>query len=151
MGRDLVEANYGLWSKAILDAGYKDFLFKLVHGKLYLNNQLANFADVERKCTFCSVNEKRLMKMENMRVGSPEYILRISNLCNETISHMMWDCRWLNNIVQCTFNRICGTVNRIVDKDKYMGGWPMENKKCQEVILVMIHYVKWRLLDTSTL
>jgi hypothetical protein len=83
------------------------------------------------------------MKMENVRVGSPEYILRISNLCNETMSHMMWDCRWVNNIVQCTFNRICGTVNRIVDKDKYMGGWPMENKKCQEVILVMIHYVKF--------
>jgi hypothetical protein len=143
MGRDLVEANYGLWSKATLDAGYKDFLFKMVHGKLYLNNQLANFADVERKCTFCSVNEKRIMKRENVRVDSPEYVLRISNLSNETSTHMMWDCGWVNNIVQWTFNRLCGTVNRVVDKDRYMGGWPMDNKKNQEVVLILIHYVKY--------
>jgi hypothetical protein len=142
MGRDLVEANYGLWSKTALDASYKDFLFKMMHGKLYLNNQLANFADVERKCTFCSINEKRMMKMENVRVDSPEYVLRISNLSNETMAHMMWDCGWVNTILHWFFNRLCGTVNRVVNKDRFMGGWPMENKKNQEVVLILIHYVK---------
>jgi hypothetical protein len=142
MGRDLVEANYGLWSKTVLDADYKDFLFKLVHGRLYLNNQLANFADVERKCTFCSINEKRMMKQENVRVGSPEYALRISNLSNETIEHMMWDCGWVNSVLHWIFNKVCGTVNRVVDKDKYMGGWKIDNKKNQELALILIHYVK---------
>jgi hypothetical protein len=28
MGRDLVESNYGLWSKTVLDANYKDFYSK---------------------------------------------------------------------------------------------------------------------------
>jgi hypothetical protein len=39
MGREGVEAHYKLWSCAMLEADFKDFLFKLVHGKLYLNNQ----------------------------------------------------------------------------------------------------------------
>ncbi len=123
MGRDLVETNYGLWSRAVLDSGYKNFLFKFVHGKLYLNNQLANFVEVERKCTFCMVKEGRLMKNENVREGSPEYARRIANLSNETVTHMLWDCRWVNSIIQCTFNRICGAGNRVVDRDKYMGGY----------------------------
>jgi hypothetical protein len=142
MGRDLVEANYGLWSKTRLDANYKDFLFKMMHGKLYLNNQLANFADVERKCTFCSVHEKNRMKMENVRIDSPEYMLRIANLSNETLTHMVWECGWVHTTLQWLFNRLCGTVNRVVNKDRYMGGWPMENKKNQELVLIVIHYVK---------
>ncbi len=77
MGRGLVEMNYGLWTCSVLDAGYKDFLFKLVHGKLYLNNQLAHFVDVESKCTFCLIHEKRTMKSENVREGSQEYVRRI--------------------------------------------------------------------------
>ncbi len=34
MGRGLVENNYGLWACAVLESGFKDFLFRLVHGKL---------------------------------------------------------------------------------------------------------------------
>ncbi len=54
--------NFGLWSCATLDSGYKEFLFKYMHGKLYLNNQLASFADVTRACTFCKIQEEKLMK-----------------------------------------------------------------------------------------
>jgi hypothetical protein len=57
MGREMVELNYGLWKTALLDPGFKNFLFKLVHGKLYLNAQLANFGEVEPQCTFCSIKE----------------------------------------------------------------------------------------------
>ncbi len=32
MGRELVEMNFGLWSCTALDSGYKEFLFKLMHG-----------------------------------------------------------------------------------------------------------------------
>ncbi len=48
MSRELVEYTYGLWAVGILSADYKDFLFKMVHGKLYMNGQRANFEDVCR-------------------------------------------------------------------------------------------------------
>jgi hypothetical protein len=59
MGRECVELHYKLWTCALLESEFKDFLFKLVHGKLYLNSQAAHFADVESKCTFCMIQEKR--------------------------------------------------------------------------------------------
>jgi hypothetical protein len=142
MGRELVEMNFGLWSCTALDSGYKEFLFKFMHGKLYLNNQLANFADVTRACTFCKIQEEKLMKNENVRYNSPEYTRRIENLNRETVSHMLWDCRWVNNIIQNVIVGIIG-VHRRVDKNKFMGGWVMENKRSQELILITIHYIKF--------
>ncbi len=143
MGRELIERNYKLWSCAILESGYKDFLFKYVHGKLYLNNQLANFADVRRECTFCTIQEERQMRNENVMRDSPEYVRRISNLSVETVSHLLWGCRWVNNTVQSTFNRLTGENNRNIDVNKYMGGWLIENKQSQETVLVVIHFVKY--------
>jgi hypothetical protein len=143
MGRELIERNYKLWSCAILESGYKDFLFKYVHGKLYLNNQLANFADVRRECTFCTIQEERQMRNENVMRDSQEYVRRISNLSVETVSHLLWGCRWVNNTVQSTFNRLTGKNNRKIDVNKYMGGGLIENKQSQETVLVVIHFVKY--------
>jgi hypothetical protein len=142
MGRDLVEANFKLWSCATLDSVYKDFLFKYVHGKLYLNSQLAHFADVTRACTFCKIQEEKTMRFENVVQNSPEYTRRIEDLNRETVSHLLWDCRWVNSIIQRTLRDLLNE-NRLVDKNKFMGGWGMENKKAQEVILIVIHYMKF--------
>jgi hypothetical protein len=107
-----------------------------------LNNQLANFADVTRACTFCKIQEEKLMKNENVRYNSPEYTRRIENLNRETVSHLLWECRWVNNIILNVIIGIIG-VHRRVDKNKFMGGWIMENKRSQELILITIHYIKY--------
>jgi hypothetical protein len=115
MGRELIESNNKLWSCASLESGYKDFLFKLVHGKLYLNNQLANFADVRRECTFCTLQEEKQMRNENVMRNSPEYMRRISNLSGESVSHLLWGCRWVNSIIESTFNRLTEENNRHIN------------------------------------
>ncbi len=143
MRRELVERNYKLWSCAALDAGYKDFLFKYLRGKLYLNSQLANFADVRRECTFCMIHKEKQMRNENVMRGGPEYLRRTSRLSAETVSHLFWGCRWVNNIIQSTFNRLAGENNRIVDVNRYMGGWVIENKWNQELVLIVIHFIKY--------
>jgi hypothetical protein len=142
MGRDLVEANFKLWSCAPLDSVYKNFLFKYVHGKLYLNSQLAHFADVTRACTFCKIQEEKAMRSENVVQNSLEYTRRIVNLNRETVSHLLWECRWVNTIIQRMLRELLGE-NRLVDKNKFMGGWGMESGKAQEVILIVIHYMKF--------
>ncbi len=143
MGRELIERNYKLWSCASLESGYKDFLFKLVHGKLYLNSQLANFADVRRECTFCTLQEEKQMRNENVMRNSPEYMRRISNLSGETVSHLLWGCRWVNSVIEITFNKLTEENNRNVNVNRYMGGWLIENKLMQEIILIVVHYVKY--------
>jgi hypothetical protein len=73
MGRELVELNYGMWKTSLLDPAFKNFLFKLVHGKLYLNAQLANFGEVEPQCTFCVIKERATLRRELIREGSIEH------------------------------------------------------------------------------
>jgi hypothetical protein len=46
--RELCELNYKVWTVSHLEADFKDFCFKLVQGRLYLNNQRAHFAEVDR-------------------------------------------------------------------------------------------------------
>jgi hypothetical protein len=143
MGRKTVELNYKLWSLVSLESGFKDFLFKLMHGKLYLNNQLANFADVERKCTFCMTKEKATMKSENVREGSPEYLRRIEYLNNETTIHLFWECRHVNPVIHATFNRLTNEQGGIADRRIFMGGCELESSRSTMLILIIIHFIKY--------
>jgi len=57
--RDLVELNFSTWGISKLSTGFRGFLFKLVQGRLYLNNVLANIHGVSNKCTFCEIIGKQ--------------------------------------------------------------------------------------------
>jgi hypothetical protein len=59
MNRVKIELNFSAWNINCLEAGFKDFLFKLVHGKLYLNQIAAHFSDTRPQCTFCTIEEKK--------------------------------------------------------------------------------------------
>jgi hypothetical protein len=56
------ELNFGLWKINFLEAKFKEFVFRLMQGKLYFNQILANFAEVRPQRTFCVILEKRRMK-----------------------------------------------------------------------------------------
>jgi hypothetical protein len=58
-GRIYVEWNLKSWTVPLLDPAFKDFCFKLLHGRLYLNNALSNFSEVQPWCTFCLSRKKR--------------------------------------------------------------------------------------------
>jgi hypothetical protein len=62
---------------------------------------------------------------------------------NETAIHLLWDCRWVNNVVHLAFNRITGDRDKIVNRVRYMGGWGTESVKLQEVMLIISHFVKY--------
>jgi hypothetical protein len=44
---------------------FREFLFKFFHNRLPVNNRLANYADVEKSCTFCSIISKNLGPVDN--------------------------------------------------------------------------------------
>jgi cytochrome c oxidase assembly factor CtaG len=89
------------------------------------------------------INEEKQMKNENVLRGGPEYLRRLSMLSAETVSHLFWGCRWVNSTIQNTFNRLTDGNNRTVDVNKYMGGWVIETKGNLELILIVIHFVKY--------
>jgi hypothetical protein len=57
--RRFVELNMRLWVISVLDPEFKEFCFKLLHGRLYLNLALSHFSDTPPGCTFCTIKKKR--------------------------------------------------------------------------------------------
>jgi hypothetical protein len=143
MGRTLIELNLGIWKIALLAPEFKNFLFKLVHGKLYLNAQLAHIDDIDPQCTFCSIKEKIELKRESIREGSNEYTRRLQALDRETINHLFWDCGLVRIVIKGFFNNIANSNDQNVIKDKYMGGWEEESRIRTKLILILVHFVKY--------
>jgi hypothetical protein len=143
MSRNLVEENYGLWAIGILGAEYKEFLFRLVHGKLYMNGQRANFEDVEPMCTFCGIKEKRNLRREGIEQDSVEYRRRLRALSRETVRHVFWECLLVVDVVRKVLNFLAGTMDREVERKRYMMGWDIVDKRNQLILLIVIHYIKF--------
>jgi hypothetical protein len=143
MSRKLVESNYNLWTMQCLPYDYKNFLFRMVHGKLYLNSQRAHFVDIEPMCTFCGIIEKGKLRVEDIRSDSNEYARRLARLDSETSNHLFWECRVVRESVNKVLNRICQTTDRAVDKKRYMSGWEVECKSEQEIVIMILHIVKF--------
>jgi hypothetical protein len=74
MGKELTEVNFKIWSLGSLEANFKDFCFKLVHGKLYLNAQRARFDnETNRWCTFCGISKVNELKGRGIFENNPLY------------------------------------------------------------------------------
>ncbi len=54
-----VELNFSSWKIMRLDSDFKNFVFKLLQGRLFLNQAMAHFANIRPACTFCIVLWKR--------------------------------------------------------------------------------------------
>jgi hypothetical protein len=52
-GIDEWELNFKVWTISHLEADFKNVCFNFAQGRLYLNQQRARFAEVNRQCTFC--------------------------------------------------------------------------------------------------
>ena len=72
LDREICELHMGKWAKATLKPGFKDFLFRYTHGRLFVNNIRANFEDIYRWCTFCSLKEKAELRRDGINVDSQE-------------------------------------------------------------------------------
>ncbi len=143
MGRELVELNYGMWKNSLLDPAFKNFLFKLVHGKLYLNAQLANFGEVEPQWTFCVIKERATLRRELIREGSNEHTRRLSALDRESVNHLFWECNNVKTVITKFFNDIAQENNLNIDKEKFFGGWNSISVKRTKALLIIVHFVKY--------
>ena len=70
LDREICKLHMGIWAKTSLKLGVKDFLFRYTHGRLHVNNIRANFEDIDRWCTFCSLKEKAELRNEGILADS---------------------------------------------------------------------------------
>ncbi len=141
--RLLCELNYGIWTISHLPAEFKNFCFKIMHGRLYLNQQRARFAEVGRWCTFCGINKSRELRGRGIERGNVVYDGEMERLPAENSAHLFWECNAVNPIINAFFNELVGTRNLVVDRRKYFIGWQGKSKGSTMLILIGVHLVKY--------
>jgi hypothetical protein len=137
MDRNLIEWNLQIWMITVLAPQFKDFCFKLMHGRLYLNQALSHFTDMEPGCTFCKLRIKGELKRENVNAGTAEYNRRMGLIPNETIEHLLWSCIETQRVIKQVLNGLAGTVNLVVNRGKFLEGI-MQDRKTDSMVSMMI-------------
>ena len=144
MSRSLVELNYEFWKINSLSSDFKNFLFKMVHGKLYLNQVRAHFDNVLPGCTFCVLAEKKRLRDEAIAYDSQIGRDRLLQLPAENAKHIFWECMYSNSTITQFFSLLCGLDVR-VDRWKYWCGINDFRESYVNMSLLLAGFIKFYL------
>jgi exonuclease III len=147
MSRIRIELNFGAWKINFLDSRFKEFLFRLMQGKLYVNQILANFTEVMPQCTFCVLIEKRRMKQEMIEEGGAEWMHRINRQRHESVIHLFWECTVVRSLIDGVGNWLANTNGRLFKKDSFFSGIDDLSPQNMRICIIIVHYVKYVLYE----
>ncbi len=145
MSRTLVELNFGAWGIMRLDSGFKEFLFKLTNGRLYLNQALANFTDVQPACTFCSIACIRRMKAEGLQENTQEWNNRLNRLRQENVQHLFWECEHVRPVINKIGLRLTGMQGVNFKKKEFFGGLEDIGIGNMRITILLVHFIKYQI------
>jgi hypothetical protein len=141
--RKYIEWNLSIWTISVLESGFKDFCFKLLHGRLYFNLALSHFADIRPGCTFCCIKKKKTLENMGIGEGTPQYAREMEQIEGETIVHLLWECELTHKVVKLVINRIAGTQGVNVSKQKYLEGGELAIKDENRVLIILCRYIQY--------
>jgi hypothetical protein len=127
-----------------LDAGFKEFLFKFTEGRLYLNQALANFANVRPACTFCSLSCVRRMKAEGITEEEQEWNNRLNRLRHGNVHHLFWECEHVRTVVNNVGLHISG-LQGVHLKKEFFGGLEDISIGNMQMSIIIVHFVKYQI------
>jgi hypothetical protein len=133
------------WVISVLDPEFKEFCFKLLHGRLYLNLALSHFSDTPPGCTFCIIRKKRELRIRGIEVGSAQYDIETAQVDPETIEHMMWAYREVNGVVKEYVNELAGTRHEAVSVTKYWEGCELEYNVDTTLSILIVRFIQYAL------
>ena len=137
----LVRIHLSLWGKSMYKAEFKDFLFRLMHGKLYLNNTVAHYEEIEPCCTFCKIEKVRELHTRGIVEGGLDYDFEINRLPNETCMHLFYSCPSVFNIVESFFQVKFGL--QAISYEIYVRGKLEGGLEKTQIKLSVLHFVKY--------
>jgi hypothetical protein len=146
---NLVMQNFGLWGNSKLDSNFKNFLFNLVQGRLYLNNVLMHIDGRSNKCTFCTITAKKELEERGINNERPEYQYYLDLQPRENVDHIFWDCEHVQNIIQKAYrwmrNMDWMRGNETISKESFFIGIWHQWSKVVTVDLIWKHFIKYYL------
>jgi hypothetical protein len=113
----------GLWEHNCLTADIKMFIFKFIHGQLYLNSTRAHFdRTINPGCTFCIIRQRGAIEPEK-------------------VGHLFWECAEMD-MVKGLIQRKTG--NQLTKKEFLIGSnrWAENKNKCWGWLMMVVkHYI----------
>ncbi len=141
--RKYIEWNLRVWSISVLEAQFKDFCFKLLHGRLYLNLALSHFTDTRPGCTFCKIVKKKELSERGINEGTVQFNLELEQIENETVEHLLWECGVTKRSVTGVLNRLTGNDGMRVNRERYMEGTETDNKVDDTMVIIVCRYIQF--------
>jgi hypothetical protein len=145
--RSLIELNYNLWGWSKLPTDFKSFLFKFVHGRLYLNNVLYHMNIGNGKCTFCTIIATRELDQRNINADQIEYNYYLNLQPSESVSHIFWECESVQHVIQKFYRWIRNldwlNGNETVAKDSFFAGNFSNFPNITNMDIVWKHFAKF--------
>ena len=133
-----------LWNYGSLSSKFKGFLFKFVHGRLYLNNVLANIDETHPSCTFCKMRLDNEEQYRDIDRRDQIYLNRLATLPQESVDHIFLECRETRQITRNIFtNRLRGGA--FEEKKYMMGDYWTNSKEGITVRTLCYHYMKFQI------
>jgi hypothetical protein len=143
MDRKFVELNLKVWKVSVLEPGLKEFCFKLLYGRLYLNLALSHFTETSAGCTFCEIRKRRELRQRGVLAGTLDYEREMEQIEQETVGHLFWSCREVHNVITAFINEIAGTNGEMVVARKYWEGCEYDNNSDWMVSIMIVRFIQY--------
>jgi hypothetical protein len=111
----------GLWEHNCLTADLKGFIFKFIHGQLYLNSTRAHFdRTITSGCTFCTIRQRDVIEQEK-------------------VGHLFWECTEMD-IIKGLIHQKTGI--QLTKKEFLLGSnrWAEQKNRCWGWLMMVIKY-----------
>jgi hypothetical protein len=141
--RRFVELNLRIWKISVLEPEFKEFCFKLMYGRLYLNLSLSHFSDTSPGCTFCTVRKGRELKNRGIEPGTVQYEREITLVDPETVEHLFWSCREVNQLIISCINSLAGTRGENVSVIRYWEGAEIECNVDAMLSILVVRFIQY--------
>ena len=139
--RDLVMTHMGLWGKMFLDPGLRDFLFRYVQGRLYVNQVRAAFdPEQDPYCSFCMLKLNREFRVNGRDIDSIEYRDEKRQLPHESIRHLFWECDSTRGIIAKTLQSV---DKQDANAAEYLIGSLAGSRNKTELGCILLHWSKY--------
>jgi hypothetical protein len=149
MSRNLISLQLSTWKIGALESEFKNFLFREIHGKLYLNNQQARFGNKNRWCTFCGILKERDIKRRGLTREDVAYDRELNQLESESVDHLFWDCETVRGLQRNFFGSMLQLQNINIDRTKFFEGWEEYSNDATRWVIIVTGLVKYYIYKCS--
>ena len=147
LDRNILESVFEIWGKGCLDPDMKNFSFRYIQGRLFMNQSRARFDEnTDAYCTFCKIVMMKRLKNLNIIDGMAEYEGNMRQVAHETWSHIFWRCPVVLEIVEWV--KIKLQIDTL-DQNEFMLGKRMENVNKTEWVNIILMWVKYWIYENK--